>query len=144
MQASCKCRKIQTKGIEQMNLDALLEASLMKSNGPLKKRRTRKRNQTTSEFVLEHVKAGIRELDPDLDPESPEFRTAVILMAAAFVVGPRVDLLVQFTGYSKTFVANIARRMRAYELWGDGKVRTDDWFEGDRVTVMFWTHCLVA
>jgi hypothetical protein len=127
-----------------MDLDSLLEARLMNSNRRLKKRRACSANQKISEFFLEHIKLGIRELDPNLDPESPEFRTAVVLMAAAFVVGPRVDFLVQFTGYSMTFVAKIARRMRAYELWSDDEACTEGWFEGDRITVMFWTHCLVA
>jgi hypothetical protein len=127
-----------------MDLDALLEARLMNSNRRLKKRRARSANQKISEFFLEHTKIGIRELDPAVDPESPEFHTAVVLMAAAFVVGPRVDFLVQFTGSSMTFVANIARRMRAYELWSDDEVCTEGWFEGDRITMMFWAHCLVA
>jgi hypothetical protein len=83
-------------------------------------------------------------MDPNLDPESPEFRTAVIVMAATFVVGPDVDLLVQFTGYPMSFVANIACRMRRYELWSDDRVCTEDWLEGDRINMMFWVHCLVA
>jgi hypothetical protein len=129
-----------------MDLDAVLEARLMNSNRRLKRRRARSANQKITEFFLEHVKIGIRELDPAIDPESPGFRTAVVLMAAAFVVGPHVDLLVQFTGYSMTFVANIARRMRAYELWSDDEVCTEYWFEGDRITAAFWfwSDCLVA
>src|ERR1700693_2199894 len=63
----------------------LLSASRTKSRGPLKKRF--KGNQTTSESMLEHIKLDIQKMDPNLDPESPEFRTAVIIMAATFVVG---------------------------------------------------------
>ncbi|MGA7622102.1 MAG: hypothetical protein WB630_08825 [Candidatus Acidiferrales bacterium] len=98
----------------------------------------------TSELMLNHVKLEIQKMDPSLDPESPEFRTAVTVMAATFVVGPDVDLLAQFTGYPMTFVANIACRMRRYELWSDDQVCTGDWLEGDRVNMMFWVHCLVA
>jgi hypothetical protein len=132
------------QGAKEMDLDALLEASLWHSDGPLKKRLAHRGNQTISEFLLEHVKIGIRELDPELDPESPEFRTAVILMAAAYLVGPDVDLLVQFTGYPMSVVSDIAHRMRANGLWSDVQARTEGWFEGDKVTGVFWLDCLVA
>jgi len=127
-----------------MDLDALLEARLMNSDKRTKKRRARSPNQKIGEFFLEHIKISIQELDPTVDPESSEFRTAFVVMAAAFVVGPRVDFLVQFTGYSMTFVANIARRMRANELWNDDEVCAEGWFEGGGFIVMFWSHCLVA
>jgi hypothetical protein len=137
-------RKIRMKETEKTNLDVLLEASFKNCTGPLKERLARKGNLTISEFMLDHVKIGIQELDPELEPESRDFRTAVILMAAAFVVGPHVDRLVQFTGYSMTFVADIARRMQASGLWADGKVRIDNWFDGASVTMAFWADCMVA
>jgi hypothetical protein len=129
---------------EKTNLDVPLEASFKNCTGPLKERLARKGNLTTSQFLLEHVKLGIQELDPDLDPKSQEFRTAVILMAAAYMVGPRIDLLVAFTGYPLPYVAEISRRMRANGLWSDVGVSTAGWFEGDRVTGVFWADCLVA
>jgi len=130
--------------IEKTNLDVLLEASLRHHDGSLKKRLAHKGNLTISQFLLEHVKLGIQELEPDLDPQSREFRTAVILMAAAYMVGPRIDLLVAFTGYPLPYVAVTARRMQASGLWADGKARTDDWFDGDKVAGGFWLDCLVA
>jgi hypothetical protein len=130
--------------IEKTNLNVLLEGSLRHSNGPLKKRLARKGKLTTSQFLFEHVKLGILELDPDLDPQSQKFRTAVILMAAAYMVGPRIDLLLSFTGYPLPFVAEISRRMRENDLWSDDGVATDGWFEGDKVAVGFWLDCLVA
>jgi len=114
----------------------------MVSNGPLTKRITR--NRTTSEFLLEHVKLVVIGNDPDLGPESPRFRVAVVLLAAALVAGLSVGLLVRFTGYSMTFVAGIAHRMSASGLWSDDKVCTDRWFAGDHLTGAFWTDCLVA
>ena len=92
---------------------------------------------------MEHIKISIQELDPTVDPESAEFFTAVVVMAAAFAIG-RASILVQFTGYSMTFVANIARRMRANELWNYDEVCTWGWFEGGGFTVIFWSHCLAA
>jgi hypothetical protein len=127
-----------------MDLDALLDAKFMGSNGPIAKRLSRKGNRTTSEVVLEEVKLEVEELDPEIDPESPEFRTAVVLMAAAFMVGPHVDLLVQFTGYSMTVVADIAHRMRTNGLWSDDSVRSDHWFKDDKLRLAFWMDCCVA
>jgi hypothetical protein len=129
---------------EETNLDVLLEAALWHSKRPLKKRLAHKGNLTTTQFLREHVKLGIQELDPDLDPQSQGIRTAVTLMAAAYMVGPRIDLLVAFTGYPLPYVAEISRRMRANGLWSDVGVSTVGWFEGDRVTGVFWADCLVA
>jgi hypothetical protein len=130
--------------MEKTNLDLLLEASFKNCTGPLKERLARKGNLTISEFMLDHVKIGIQELHPELEPKDREFRTAVILMAAAFVVGPYVDRLVQFTGYPLPYVAGIARRMQASGLWANGKVRIDNWFDGENVTMVFWADCMVA
>lgn len=93
---------------------------------------------------LEEIKSIVSELDPDLDPGGPEFRTAVIVMAAAVVVGPQVDRLVQFTGYSVMFVADIAQRMRAHGLWSDHEVCADYRLDDDRGKGEFFLHCLVA
>jgi hypothetical protein len=124
--------------------DALLEAGVIYSDAGLKERFTRSGNQTASGFLFADLKAGVRELDPELDPESADFRTAAILLAAAYFVGPDVDRLVHFSSYPITFVADIAQRMRTYGLWSDEGVRVDHWWNGNRITGAFWTDCLVA
>jgi hypothetical protein len=96
---------------EGTSLDAVLEAAVLRSKGGLKERFLRRGNQTASEFLFSDLQKGIRELDPEMDFESADFRTAAILLAAAFHIGPHVDRLVQFTGYPMTFVADIDRRM---------------------------------
>lgn len=145
MENPFKVRKIKLDpDAREINLEALIEDSLKDASGPLKERLALKGNRSTSEFLLEHVKLAILELEPDLDATSQDFRTAVILMAAAFIVGPRIDLLVAFTGYPRPAVAEISRRMRANGLWRDDGVRAYDWFDGDKVTGAFWMDCLVA
>jgi hypothetical protein len=101
-------------------------------------------NQKPNEFLLEKVKEEIREMEPDLDEDSQDFHTAVILLVAALFVGPFTDKLVSFTGYSQTSAEAISRRMHACGLWADGKVCTDGWFNGGTVTVIFWANCAVA
>ena len=118
MENPFKVRKIKLDpDAREINLEALIEDSLKDASGPLKERLALKGNRSASEFLLEHVKLAILELEPDLDATSQDFRTAVILMAAAFIVGPRIDLLVAFTGYPRPAVAEISRRMRANGLW---------------------------
>jgi hypothetical protein len=129
---------------EDIALDAFLEAGVIYSDEGLKERFARAKNQKASEFLFADLKKLIRELDPEMNPESADFRTAAILLAAAYLVGPDVDRLVQFTGYSRTFVADIAQRMRAYGLWSDDGVRTDHWWNGDQIAVAFWLDCLVG
>lgn len=127
-----------------MSLDDLLAAALMNAHEYLNQRYARRGNKTTREFMLEVVKAEIHEVADDLGLRNHEFRTAVILLAAALIVGPHVDLLVQFTGYSRMIVAAIARRMRANGLWGDDEVLAAYSFDNDKDKRMFLIHCLVA
>jgi hypothetical protein len=134
--------------MQYTGLDVVLLEAIMNSSRGFEEYLARKGNQTPSQFLFGEVKAGILKLDPaqdpELDPETPEFRAAVILIAAAFLLGPNVDLLVSFTHYSRTFVETVADRMRAYGFWVDGEVRTDEWLEGDKITGVFWAHCLAA
>jgi hypothetical protein len=137
-------RSIQNKEYQKMSLDDLLAAALMNADESLNKRHARRGNKTTREFMLEDIKADIRAVTDDLGLQDQEFRTAVILLAAALIVGPHVDLLVQFTRYSRMFVAAIARRMRANGLWGEDEVLAMYWFGDDKHKRMFLMHCLVA
>jgi hypothetical protein len=129
-----------------MDLDALLEAELVNFNEALKERHARKGNQSAAEFLLAELRATILELDPSTDPTSSRFRTAVILLAAGLFVGPRVDLLVEFTGYSVPFVDGVAGRMRVCGLWSDVEVSTEEWLDCSTgvKAIPFFTQCLVA
>src|SRR5580692_5948922 len=127
-----------------MDFDDLLLAALMNSSQSLKKRYARKDMPMINKFLLEYIKLAIQELDPGLDPQCEDFRTAVVLMTAAYIVGPRTDLLVAFTGYPLPYVAEISRRMRGNGRWTNDGVSTAHWFEGDRFTGVFGADCLVA
>ena len=90
------------------------------------------------------IKEEIQRLDPALSRDDLGFHTAVVLLPAVLVVGPDIDRLVAFTGYSRSFVADISRRMHESGLWANGEVNADHWFEGDKVTAGLWVDCLVA
>lgn len=92
---------------------------------------------------LDVIKQEIRNLDPELKEHDRGFRIAVVLMAAAFVTGPDVERLSDFTGYAG-LVADISKRMHQARLWESGVVRSDHWFDGDKWTPAFWADVLVA
>lgn len=90
------------------------------------------------------IKGEVQLLDPNLDINEFRFQTAVILMSAALVTGPNTECLAEFTGYPAHLVAEISDRMHHAGLWGDGEVKSDHWFKGERWTAGIWTDCLVA
>jgi hypothetical protein len=97
------------------------------------------------DLTLEQIKSEVRHLDPALKEDHPAFSTAVVLIAAAFAVGPEIDELVLFTGYPEAIISEIARRMRASGLWSEQGVETEHWFRGDDSwTAGIWADALVA
>jgi hypothetical protein len=93
---------------------------------------------------LEEIENEVRQLDPEVSRDELGFRTAVVLLAASFAVGPNVGGLASFTGYPVSFVADISRRMCNCGLWTADHVETDHWFEGDCIVSSFWADTLVA
>ncbi len=97
-------------------------------------------------ILLEEIKAEIEKLEPDLKGKEDDldYRTAVVLLAA-LAVGPSVDRLVEFTGYSRDFIAGISLRMHASGLWEGRGVHVSHWFQGDLFSsAPFWADVLVA
>ena len=96
---------------------------------------------------LRFVREALEDLDPAMKggEDEPGYRTAIVLLAA-LELGPNVDALSRFTGYSPDFVRAIAGRSVEAGLWTDDDVCCEHWFAQDgqlRCTV-FWTDTLVA
>jgi hypothetical protein len=94
------------------------------------------------------IKDIVDRLDPTIkgQEEHPDYRTAVVLLAAVRV-GPVVDKLVALTGYESEFVGHILERMRLAGLWSETKVKIGHWLaeDGDTIkTAVFWADVLVA
>ena len=97
--------------------------------------------------ILGVIEGEVVKLDPALKGERDDetFQTAVVLLAAAFVVGPDIDSLVAFTGYSGDFIAGISHNMRASGFWEGNVVNANHWFRADCLEpLIFWTDTLVA
>ena len=93
------------------------------------------------------VKEALEELDPAMKGCEDEagYRTAIVLLAA-LELGPNVDALSRFTGYSPAFVREIAWRSVEAGLWTDDDVCYEHWFthDGQVKCIAFWTDTLVA
>jgi hypothetical protein len=94
---------------------------------------------------LELIKKEFRRLDPNVQENERGFEICIVLIAAAFVIGPNIERLVSFTGYSQTLVADISRRMHDAGIWTSDEIDTDHWFNADdKWSIGLWIHCLVA
>jgi hypothetical protein len=81
------------------------------------------------------IKEEVQLLDPDLEVNEFGFQVAVVLISAALVTGPNTESLVAFTGYPAHLVAEISDRMHKAELWRNGTVESDHWFDGAKWTL---------
>ena len=82
-----------------------------------------RRRQQLRGHDLKFVKEALEELDPAMKgcEDEPGYRTAIVLLAA-LELGPNVDALSRFTGYSTDFVREIARRSFEAGLWTEDDV----------------------
>ena len=96
----------------------------------------------TENLTIERVRAEVKRMDPNVDENSSEFRSAVILLSA-LVVGPRVREVATFTGYKYRDVAERFRRLRASGVVRQGQLSIQ-WFDEDGGGIAFWLDVLVA
>lgn len=90
----------------------------------------------------EVLKARIRRYNSDLDPASPAFGAALVLIAGA-EYGHNVDVLAKRTGLSRSFVARCARRLIDNGVWEAGRT-VAEWEPGDPASGTFWNDVAVA
>jgi len=93
-------------------------------------------------WALKDFEKEVQRLDPKTAPEEPAFKTGVLLLSA-LQVGPNVDRLAKFTGYSKTFIRERAKRCRENGIFIGSKVACE-WFDKECGGVAFWMDVLVA
>jgi hypothetical protein len=100
----------------------------------------------TDALVL--VRKELERLDPALEGHDTEddYRAGVVLLAAMWVTGPDIDDLTTFTGYDRTFIAQISLRMRKAGLWEESTlVHSDHWFHNRCYSsANFWADVLVG
>ena len=88
----------------------------------------------------QRLKEELRRLDPNLDPRSDMYKTALILLSLAFVPWRRVCT---FTGLPSTFVEERLDRLKANGIIAtDGSIHAN-WFKKDGA-IDFWCDVNVA
>jgi hypothetical protein len=96
--------------------------------------------------TLDEIEAEAKQASPFMAQDEQESEVVRVLLVAAFFVGPNIDRLVSFTGYSRDFIAEISIRMHDSGLWADGEACIGHWFDDE----FEWTElglrqdCLVA
>jgi hypothetical protein len=93
-------------------------------------------------MTLKQIEAEVRRMDPNVEPGSDTFKTAVILLSA-LVVGANTRRVVAFTGYAKEEVEARATNLKQCGIWKGGKTHSD-WDDPEHGGVAFWMDCCVA
>lgn len=91
---------------------------------------------------VEAIQAQVRSHAPELDPASPTFRAAVLLLAAARV-GQNIDRLARLTGLPRGFVAQCARRLVDNGVWRNDQTICS-WIGQGAAHPAFWSDVGVA
>lgn len=91
---------------------------------------------------VDDLRKVIMAVDPSLQPDNASLRTAVIVLATAFI-GVREDALVAYTGEPRELIAVICGRLRDGQLV-NGDAIVQRWWRGRRGAAEYWCHVLVA
>jgi hypothetical protein len=80
------------------------------------------------------------------DPNDRRIYEAMMLLAAAFAWGTDIARLVERTGLPMDFVAGVAARLRAVDLWTDHGLDTREWWDehGDLVGTVLFEQALLG
>jgi hypothetical protein len=104
----------------------------------LAKRATRERHVRSRVFgkTLDAIVEEVRRVNPYLFFDESDTCIVRVLLAAAFFVGPDIDRLVSFTGYSRELISDISCRMNDSGLWTGATACVEHWFDGN----LEWTE----
>lgn len=92
---------------------------------------------------LEKIRSAVKASDSNVNESDDSFKTAVILMASAYL-GPCIRLMMRLTGYPRIFIVRRYNRFLENGIW-DVKNRKvhGDWFGKDGGTA-FWMDVMVG
>lgn len=88
------------------------------------------------------LREQVRRLAPALDPATPAFQAALLLLSA-LRVGQNIDRLARITRCERSFVAKCARRLVDNGVWQNGKT-VCDWYRDGEARSAFWNDVAVA
>lgn len=81
---------------------------------------------------------------PGLEPESPEFRAAAVLLASLVECGPDERAAAELLGYEASWVRTVGQRLRDLGIWGPRGVVLEGVAGSRRMTGSEWWRTLTA
>jgi len=103
--------------------------------------------RTSGKASIADVRRQLELIDPRLvgHENGIVYRHAIVLLSS-LVVGNDISNLARFTGYPRTFIAQIYYRMQEAELWVGDLIRFEHWnYRGEMIfDVNFWIDVMVA
>jgi hypothetical protein len=81
------------------------------------------------EMTLEEIKKHLRQIDPNIPEDDPDYPYFVILLSSIWV-GTDPEKLAAFTGYDLALIQAIWKRMCAAKIWDGDTIECEDWYEG--------------
>jgi hypothetical protein len=88
-------------------------------------------------MTVERIRSEIRNMDPNVEEDSDNFRAALILLSA-LEVGTTIHALVRFTGLPRVSVTWIVNNIRRNGIFTrKGQIGGAAWFEKDG-GISFW------
>lgn len=93
--------------------------------------------------LLERIRGIVKVVDPGMAPDDDAYKASIILLASANI-GPRADEIAELTGYPRSYVRTIGRRLRDNGIWAGRKIACNWFDEGPEGWVSFMCDVNVA
>jgi hypothetical protein len=93
--------------------------------------------------ALQGMRRDVWNMDETLAEDSYTFQAAMVLLASE-LVGPYVERIATFVGYSPGLVQVIAARLQEAKIWEGDKVCCESWFDPKKGAMAFMLDLLVA
>jgi len=95
------------------------------------------------EAALQSMKSDVWNIDATLTESSYTFQSAMVLLASE-LIGPYIDRIATFLGYSPCLVQVIAARLHESQIWQSDEVRCESWFDPHSGGMAFLLDVMVA
>ena len=93
--------------------------------------------------ALRSMREDLQGMGDSLTEDSYAFKAGMVLFASE-LVGPYVDRIASFLGFSRSFVQVIGTRLVESKIWKGDAVECDKWFDSEKGYTAFLLDLLVA
>lgn len=93
--------------------------------------------------ALEGMRRDLWNMDGAMEEDSYSFQAGMVLLASE-LVGPYVDRVATFLGYSRRLVQGMGARLHEAKIWDGNEVRSDNWLDLEQGAMAFLLDMMVA